>query len=70
MAVLVTNSVLTTVRNQGVTYQMELVTVVHLDGREISVKKVRKKHRKRKQNKTIKKKPQTKTRNPWATSLT
>lgn len=56
MAVLVTNSVLTTVRNQGVTYQMELVTVVHLDGREISVKKVRKKHRKRKQNKTIKKK--------------
>lgn len=32
MAVLVTNPVQTIVRNQGVTFPKELVTVVHLDG--------------------------------------
>lgn len=46
MAVLVTNSVQTIVANQDVTFPMELVSVVHLDGREISVKKVRKKQNK------------------------
>lgn len=42
MAVTVTNPVQIIVRNQDVIFLMELATVVHLDGREISVKLVRK----------------------------
>lgn len=41
MDVAVTGPVQKIVRNQDVTYPMELATVVHLGGREISVKKVR-----------------------------
>lgn len=40
MVVLVTNLVQSIVRNQGVTFPMERATVVHLDGKEISVNKV------------------------------
>lgn len=43
MEVTVINSVQTIVRNQDVTFSTERVTVVHLDGSEISVEMVRKK---------------------------
>lgn len=44
MAVIVTSHAQTIVRNQDVTFLMEPVTVVDLDGRGISVKTVRKKN--------------------------
>lgn len=52
MEITVTGTVQTIVRNQGVTYPMELATVVHLGGWDIFVKKVRVRNKIIKPNRT------------------